>query len=118
MAEKTHVTLTNGETVVLWEEPLYPYTFVRLNDDLIVGVVTGEHPAIHVWRQVEGVYLYLGDIHFRDQHNGWVLWEVVTSVPDRFQLQARQHLIDQIPALEVRSNTGNHVSILSMLSDW
>jgi hypothetical protein len=71
------IKLVNGECLKLNPENIRirNHRFIRLEKRLVASVLSQES-AIYIWREIRGVYYYLGDIAFRDLPDSFVMWNV------------------------------------------
>ena len=123
MARKTtEVTLVNGEKAKLALDSVcnQKQIFVRVGRCLIAGVV--EDPSwqgIYIWQEIQRVYRYLGDVVFKEQKDGSVIWSVYlwTHNTSKFERRAAAHLVKQNEMHASGVSTGNHMEMLSVAPD-
>lgn len=119
MAKATAVTLANGETVHLALDSVcnQKQTFVRMGPRLTAGVVDDPTwQGIYIWQEVAGVYVRLGDVVFKEQQDGSVIWDVYTWTHNsrEFEKRAAKLLAEQGEMHASGISTGNHTSLLSI----
>ena len=117
--QATEVTLVGGEKVKLALDSVcnQKQTFIRMGKRLIAGVV--EDPSwqgIYIWQEVDGVFHRLGDIVFKNQEDGSVIWDVYpwTHNTPEFEKRAAAHLAKQGELHALGCSTGNHMEMLSV----
>ena len=55
-----------GRAVINFGSISYPeQIYVRLGDEMVVGITSEPEPAIYLWKENLGVYYYFGDINLR-----------------------------------------------------
>lgn len=124
----TEVTLNNGERVKLTLNSVCfeKQTFVRVGQRLIAGIVTDEpdEQCIYIWREANGIYRYLGDIVFKEQGDGSVVWSIYTATNNtKFSKQAAHFLAQQGERYiegdspNEYSSMNSHIEMLSKVSE-
>jgi len=119
MSSATVVRLVSGEEVHMKLDSVcnQDQTFVRMGKRLIAGVVVDPRwQGIYIWQEVNGVYVRLGDIVFKDHEDGSVQWDMyawVHSSPD-FEQRAARFLAEQAEKHASVLTTGNHIAMLSV----
>lgn len=119
MAKATEVTLANGETVQLALDSVcnQKQTFVRMGKNTIAGIVDDPTwQGIYIWQEVAGIYVRLGDIVFKEQRDGSVIWGVYvwTHNTREFEKRAAAFLAGQSEIHVSGISTGNHMALLSI----
>jgi len=118
----TTVALVGGETVTLalGSVCIQNQIFVRMGERLVAGVVQDPTwQGIYIWQEVDGVYQRLGDIVFKEQGDGSVIWDAYpwTHNSRDFEARAAGLLAEggrlQESGLQFGSTSGNHVRMLS-----
>jgi len=115
----TEITLVSGEKVMMALDSVcnQKQIFVRMGEHLIAGVI--EDPTwqgIYIWQEVNGVYQRLGDVVFKNQEDGSVVWDVYawTHNTPEFERRAAANLAKQGEMHALGSSTGNHMQMLSV----
>lgn len=94
-------------------------TLVRIGNRLIMGVIEGSFSkGVYLWQEVDGVYQYLGNIIFKDQEDGSVVWDIRpwTHNTPEFEKRAADFLAEQGRLHTLNSFTGDNIKMLSMAS--
>lgn len=115
----TEVELVSGEKVELALDSVcnQKQIFVRVGERLVAGVVDDPSwQGIYIWQEVGGVYERLGDVVFKNQEDGSVIWSMYlwTHNTPEFQRRAADHLVKQGELHALRGSTGNHMEMLSV----
>lgn len=118
MKQETECTLVSGEKVRLALDSVcnQKQTFVRMGANLIAGVVNDSSwQGIYIWQEVNGIYQRLGDIVFKNQEDGSVIWDIYpwTHNTPEFEKRAAALLAKQ-GEIHAVGTCGNHMEMLSI----